>query len=231
VTARRRKQAAVADPSSVVAYVRVSTEEQALSGLGLSAQRSAIEAAAAAQGLVIVSWHADEGLSAKTTDRPGLQAALAECSAGRAGGVVVAKLDRLSRSLRDVLMLVDRAQAEGWRLVMLDVAVDTGTTQGRFVLSMLGSVAELERGLIADRTRSALAVRKEQGVRLGRPVVVPQWVRERIAAERAAGVTLRGIAARLNDQQVPTARGRGGWQAETVAGVIRSIQLDKGAMT
>src|SRR5687768_17073035 len=105
----------------LVAYVRVSTSAQAASGLGLDAQRQAIRDAAAAHGFAVAGWYDDAGRSGGSmARRSGLRAALAEIAAGRAGGLVVAKVDRLGRSSVDVCGLVERAQREGWRLVALD---------------------------------------------------------------------------------------------------------------
>src|SRR3954471_3387194 len=98
--APRRKL--TADPAHVVAYVRVSTDEQADSGAGLTAQRAAISAEAARRGWTVIAWHEDAGISGKSiAGRPGLGAALEAVETGQAAGIVVAKLDRLSRSLAD----------------------------------------------------------------------------------------------------------------------------------
>lgn len=220
---RRPKTTARAD--TLIAYLRVSTEEQANSGLGLEAQRAAITAAAAGQGLEIVEWCIDEGRSAKTLDRPELNRALSAVQSGQAAGLVVSRLDRLSRRLTDLLALVDRAQREGWRLVALDLGVDTATAPGRFVASMLGAVAELERNLVSERTKAALAAKKARGDRLGRPVTLPAETRRLIADLRAEGLTLRAIGAELDRRGVPTARG-GAWAPATVAAVLRSVELD-----
>lgn len=215
----KRTKTPTAPADSLVAYVRVSTVEQATSGLGLEAQRAQIVAHAAAHGLNVVATYADEGISAKTLDRPELAAALHAVASGQAAGLIVAKVDRLSRSLADLLALVDRAQREGWRLVALDLGVDTATAPGRFVASMIGAVAELERNLISERTKAALAVKKAQGVKLGRPVTMPAATVARIRMLRAEGLTLRAIVDHLNAENIPTVRG-GKWAPATVGKVI-----------
>jgi DNA invertase Pin-like site-specific DNA recombinase len=105
------------------------------------------------------------------------------------------------------LGLAERADREGWRLVVLDVQLDTASPTGRLVLTMMAGVAEFERRRIGERTRDALAVRKAQGVRLGRPVMLPADVRDRIATRRAAGAPLATIAAELRADGVATAQG------------------------
>src|ERR1022692_4719837 len=118
-----------ADPSIVVGYVRVSTDEQAVSGLGLAAQRAAIEAECTRRGWTLVAVHED-ALSGKNLDRPGMAAALAAVESGAASAIVVAKLDRLSRSLGDFASLMARAQAGRWNLVALDLGIDLATAAG-----------------------------------------------------------------------------------------------------
>ncbi|MFL6040790.1 MAG: recombinase family protein, partial [Gaiellales bacterium] len=140
-----------APSSSLAAYVRVSTAAQAASGLGLDAQRQAIAEAAVAGGFTIGSWHEDAGCSGATTHkRQGLGAALAAIEAGTAGGLVVAKIDRLGRSY-DVMMLIGRAAREGWRLVALDVGLDTTTPEGELVAGALTMAARFEWRRISQR--------------------------------------------------------------------------------
>ena len=209
-----------ADPSTVVGYVRVSTDEQAVSGLGLAAQRTAIETECARRHWTLVAVHEDPGVSGKTIDRPGLAAALADVEAGRAAGLVVSKVDRLSRSSFDFVGLLERAQRGRWNLVALDVNVDTTTPQGEMMASVMAIFAQLERRLIGQRTRDALAAKKAQGVRLGRPQTLPAHVVERIRAEHAGGAGWSAIARALNADGVPTAHGGVRWYPATVRYVI-----------
>src|SRR5579872_2538647 len=106
--------------SGVVAYLRVSTEEQAVSGLGLAAQESAIRAECGRRGLPLVAVHTDAGASAKTLARPALKAALEALDAGEGSVLMSAKLDRLSRNVHDATGLLQRAERSGWDLVALD---------------------------------------------------------------------------------------------------------------
>ncbi len=118
--------------STAIGYVRVSTEDQAQSGVSLEAQRHRIEAYCTAHGLVLTRVEADAGISArKTTNRPALQRALGALGNGEAAGLVAVKLDRLSRTTRDVLDLVARAELERWALHSIDERLDTSSAQGR----------------------------------------------------------------------------------------------------
>ena len=102
----------------MIGYVRVSTDEQADSGLGLAAQRAAMATEAEKRGWTLVEVHEDAE-SGKSLDRPGLTEALAAIESGEAAGIVVAKLDRLCRSLKDFAVLMEQAQKDGWNLVRL----------------------------------------------------------------------------------------------------------------
>lgn len=208
-----------------ITYARVSTEEQADSGAGLDAQRLTLDGAVAARGWTLVASLVDEGRSGGTLNRPSLTEALERLDAGQADALVVAKLDRLSRSVLDFARITERAKRKGWAVVALDVDVDMTTPTGELVANITSSVAQWERRIIGARTSEALQARKAAGVRLGRPVELAEEVRQRIAAERAAGDSLRTIADRLNAEGVPTARG-GRWHASTVRHVMDSLALD-----
>jgi DNA invertase Pin-like site-specific DNA recombinase len=212
--------------AAVIGYLRVSTEEQATSGLGLADQRAAIGAEAQRKGWNSVEYVTDDGYSAKSLARPGITDALDRLRAGKAGVLVVSKLDRLSRSVHDFTGLIATAKREGWELVVLDLALDTGTPNGKFMASVLASVAELERDLISARTSAAMQQLKAQGKRLGRPRVMTEHVTERIVSEREEGKTLAAIAAGLNSDAVPTARGGARWYPSTVKAVLTSASLD-----
>jgi DNA invertase Pin-like site-specific DNA recombinase len=205
----------------VLGYVRVSTEEQSDSGAGLEAQRRAIEAECLRRGWQLLEVVEDAGFSAKDLKRPGIQEALRVLEEGDARGLVAAKLDRLSRSMIDFTALMATAQKQGWALVALDCAVDTTTPAGEAMANVLATFAQFERRLISQRTREALAVKKSQGVRLGRPTTMPKKVVNRIRRERAAGKTFAEIADRLNADGVPTAQGGRRWYPATVRYTLR----------
>ena len=223
----RRQQRISTGPLAVVGYVRVSTDEQAACGLGLEAQRAKIHEECERQGWHLVATHEDQGVSGKAmSNRPALTAALAAIDCGDADGLVVAKLDRLSRSLTDAASIIARAGAEGWRLVTIDLQLDTGTPAGKAMAHVMAIFAQFERDMIAQRTKEALAVRKAQGVRLGRPRSIPEEVVARIVQLRAQGATQTAIAEHLNAEGVPTAGRAPRWQQSTVRDVLRSVALD-----
>jgi site-specific DNA recombinase len=223
----------------VVGYVRVSTEHQADGGVSLEAQRAKLAAYALAMDLELVAIEEDAGLSAKTLARPALQRALAMLDAGTAEGLLVAKLDRLTRSVRDLGDLVERYFSSRYSLLSVADSIDTRSAAGRLVLNVLASVAQWEREATGERTRDALAHLKASGVQLGgealgwergdetdangrrivRHVEADAATIERACALRAEGLTLRGIAERLTAEGRRTKRG-GKWAAETVRRVL-----------
>lgn len=205
-------------------YVRVSTDEQASSGLGLDAQRAAIEAECQRRGWELLAIHEDAGASGKDMKgRAALQEALKAVRSHEAGALVVAKLDRLSRSLLDFSTLMVESQKEGWALVILDLGVDTTSPSGEMLANVMATFAQFERRLIGQRTKDALAVKKRQGVRLGRPPSLSADVVKRIKGERKAGKSLRAIADGLNGDGVPTGHGGAKWHASTVRSVLESV--------
>lgn len=204
----------------VLGYVRVSTDEQSDSGAGLEVQRRAIIAECDRRGWDLVEVLEDAGYSAKDLKRPGVQLALETLRKRQASALVVAKLDRLSRSMPDFAGLMDAAQRQSWALVALDLGVDTSTPSGEMIANVLATFAQFERRLISERTKAALAVKRSQGVRLGRPPELPENVRRRIRRMRGRGMSLRAIAAKLNAEGVPTAHGGTRWHASTIRAVI-----------
>lgn len=215
--------------SRVIAYTRVSTEEQAVSGLGLADQEAVILVEAARRGWNDVDVMSDKGFSAKNLARPAIATALDELKRGKASVLVVSKLDRLSRSLLDFATLMETARREGWEIVVLDLAIDTTAPSGQLMASVMASFAEYERQIIGQRTSAALQIKKSQGVRLGRPRVLSAEVTDRIVDARGTGMTLQAIADSLNADGVPTARGGTKWFASSVAQVLKSAALDEAA--
>jgi DNA invertase Pin-like site-specific DNA recombinase len=206
----------------VLGYARVSLSEQAESGAGLAAQRSAIRDACRARGLTLAEIVEDAGWSGKNLERPGITDALRRLDAGEADGIVVAKLDRLSRSLIDFAGLMERARRKGWAVIALDLGVDTTTAAGELVANVMAAVAQWERRTIGDRTRAAMAEKAAAGVRIGRPRSLPMSVVRRIVRERARGMTMQAIADGLTASGIPTARGGSTWSPSSVQGVLES---------
>lgn len=209
-----------ATSNRVVALTRCSTSEQADSGAGLVVQRAAIEAAAQARGWHVVAWFEDAGVSGGTLERPGLQAAIAMLERGEAASLVVSKLDRLSRSMLDFATLTERARKRGWSIICLDLGVDTSTPAGEMLANVLASFATYERRLISQRTKDALAVKKAEGVKIGRPRALADDVVARIADLRSQGMSYEKVARQLNADGVPTAHGGAKWYGATVKFVM-----------
>lgn len=152
----------------VVAYVRVSLDKQAESGGSLEAQREKLDLFARLHDLEIVEVCVDAGASAKTLDRPGLERAREALRSGRATGLLVTKLDRLTRSVRDLDALVSQHFASGRSaLISIGENVDTRSAAGRLVLNVLTSVAQWEREAIGERTSTVMRSMRARGEFIG----------------------------------------------------------------
>ena len=201
---------------SAIGYCRVSTDQQGDSGLGLDAQRAAIESEAQRRGWGDVRLYVDVASGKSVKRRPKLAQALAVMESGGASVLVVSKLDRLSRSLLDFAALMAQSQRQGWSIVALDIGVDTSTVNGELVASIIMALAQWERRIIGQRTRDALGAAKGRGAKLGRPTTVTRDALAIIAAMRGSGASLRKVADALNAAGVPTAQGGRQWYPATV---------------
>ncbi len=235
-------------PSQAVAYLRVSTDRQGRSGLGLEAQRETIARFAEAEGIELLGEfvEVETGKGADALDRrPMLAGALEAARKVKARTkadcpVIVAKLDRLSRDVHFISGLM----VHGTGFIVAEHGVNTDP----FMLHIYAAVAEKERRIIAERTRAALAIRKAQGVKLGNRTNLAEAqakggaalkreaeafaakVLPSIEAIRATGATsYNAIAKALNERGVKTAKG-GTWAAATVRNImLRNPALDKAA--
>lgn len=196
------------------------------SGAGLAAQRQAILAEAERRGWEIVEILEDAGYSGRDLRRPAVRLAMDVLRNGGADTLVVAKLDRISRSMLDFASIMATAQKQGWGMIALDCQVDTTTPAGEAMAHVLATFAHFERRVISQRTKEALAAKRAQGVRLGRPRQLPRTVVRRIVRDRRQGVTLSEIARRLNEDRVATAQGGAQWWPSTVRSVLRSVEHD-----
>lgn len=215
---------------TAILYVRVSTAQQ-VDGLSLDGQERTLIAAATAAGYAQdeISVRREEGRSgAAINSRPVLVDVLADLAAGRADALYVVAIDRLARSLIDALTIADLAQKQSWRLVSLDLGLDTGSTVGKMVLAVLAGAAELERDRIAARHRAWHQEKRARGlvwgVDEGPKALVPAEIRTAIADARARGLSLRAIADEMNAQEIPTARG-GKWHASTIRHLLNSPSM------
>lgn len=199
----------------VIGYCRVSTAEQGDSGAGLEAQEATIRAEVERRGWDLVEIRSDVASGKSLRHRSQLAATLADLREHRADGLIVAKLDRLSRSVLDFAGVMETAHTQGWSLVVIDLAVDTTTTNGKLIAHIMIALAQWERELIGDRTRTALRVVRARGTRLGRPSRVDASTVQMIRALRGSGLSWQKVADALSREAVPTAQG-GAWHAATV---------------
>lgn len=146
------------ESTKAVGYIRVSTERQADHGVSLEAQRNKIEAYASLYEIQLIDIIVDAGLSAKSLKRPGLQQALTMLKTGQANAILITKLDRLTRSVKDLGILVEEYfSSDTITLLSVNDSIDTRTAAGRLVLNVLGSVSQWEREVISERTREAMS--------------------------------------------------------------------------
>lgn len=216
-------------------YVRVSTDKQAEHGISLEAQAEKIRAMALVQGADLSDIIVESGESAKSLNRPGMAKLLALVDANKVKAVIVAKLDRLTRSVKDLCELLERFERRGVALVSVAESLDTGSAAGRLVLNIMAAVSQWEREAIAERTRDALRHKRNQGERVGNiafgsrlagdgqhlePDPAEQAALTEIWRLRSQGKTLRGIAAVLNHRAFRTRRGTE-WRLESVARILK----------
>jgi site-specific DNA recombinase len=219
-------------------YVRVSTEKQADVGLSLDAQTEKVRAMAVVHGTALADVIVDAGESAKSLNRPGLAWLLAQVDAGAVHTVIIAKLDRLTRSVADLAALLQRFDRRKVSLISVAEQLDTGSAIGRLLLNIMVSVSQWEREAIGERTRDVLRHKRAKGERVGtlpfgsqlsadgkqlEPAPVEQRLLARIRALKAEGRTTREIAALLNAEGVTTRRGTS-WRFQYVARTLRVEQ-------
>ena len=223
-----------------VGYTRVATDKQADKGVSLDAQLEKIKAMAVVQGAGVLDIITDAGESAKSLDRPGMVRLLALVDAGEVQVVIIAKLDRLTRSVKDLADLLERFQKRGVSLVSVAESLDTGSAAGRLVLNIMTAVSQWEREAIGERTATALQHKTAHrqvyshlpyGFRRDGETLVQmaeeQAVITRIRLMRENRCSLRRIADTLNTDGVPTKQGNR-WFAQTVSDVLNN-SLNKAA--
>ncbi len=221
---------------SAIGYVRVSTDDQAAKGESLTMQTEKIRAMATVQDVELRDVLTDAGESAKSLHRPAMEHLLDLVDAGAIDVVICYKLDRLTRSVRDLGDLLERFEKQGVSLVSLSESLDTSTAAGRLVLNVMASVAQWEREVIAERTREALQSKRRRGERVG---TVPygfqvdedgrgllelpeeQKTLATVHQLRESGQSLRAVADELNRRGLTTRRGTS-WRHQYVANVLRA---------
>jgi DNA invertase Pin-like site-specific DNA recombinase len=230
----RRRKMQIAQNRKTVAYVRVSTEDQAREGVSLDAQEARIAAYCAAMGWGVPEVICDAAESAKSLQRPEIAKAIADLCAGGIERVVVLKLDRLTRSVRDLADLIDLFAKHEVALVSVGETLDTSTAAGRMVMNMLGVVAQWEREAIAERTSTALGYKRQRRQVYGHvpfgwrregnklvEVPVEQDALTEMGRMDAKGATLRSIGEMLETRGLRPRRGER-WAPATVRPMLRS---------
>lgn len=224
-------------PKQAIIYCRVSTQDQADSGLGLEAQEEKCRAYCFLNNWQVIGLYIDAGVSAKSMDRPQLQHALAALTSGTV--LVVLKLDRLTRNVADLQPLSDQIERAGAEWASVQEKFDTSTATGRLMLRMILELSQWEREVIGERTSSALQQKKRRKERLGTtPLGYTTLEKQVIAVDgeqatvararelRADGLSLRKIAAKLTLEGHRTKR-NGQWQAETIAKILKTRYLEQ----
>jgi site-specific DNA recombinase len=218
--------------NKAIGYIRVSTEQQADEGVSLAAQKAKIEAWCLVNGYELAEVYTDAGISGSKMDkRQGLKDALTAVKKGDA--LVVYSLSRLARSTKDTLVIAEQLEAKKADLVSLSEKLDTTTAAGRMMFKMLAVLADFERDLVAERTKSALGHKKASGeVYSPTPfgfkaidgkleqVESEAAVVAEILTMRTQGATLNAIADSLNQRGIEGKRG-GKWFPSTVRYLIQ----------
>jgi DNA invertase Pin-like site-specific DNA recombinase len=208
-------------------YARVSTAMQVEDGVSLDVQERTLRQAGEMYGFTESELVKEEGRSGKNVSgRPKLIDALKRLDNKEADALIVTRIDRLARSTKDFLDIVDRANKSNWRLILLDLNLDTSTYQGRFVVTIMSALAEMERGIIAERAKDIHKDRRQRGVVWGKDIGPKMKVDEALAEDilgmRAKGQSYGQIAKNLNKQGVETARG-GSWYPSTVKNIVDAL--------
>ena len=219
-----------------IGYIRVSTEEQARKGVSLKAQKLRIALWCKGADHELLKVYKDEGLSGgKAHNRPGLQAALDD-ACKRKAALVVCKLDRLARSVRDTIDISDRLRKADADLVSVHERIDTTSAAGKMVFNMLAVLAQFEREQIGERVRAAMAYKRKKGECLGTPPygyrvsgngrTLEREPKEQgrlllIRALRQKGLSLRAIRSELSKQGIPNRKGNTVWRLNTLGELVK----------
>jgi DNA invertase Pin-like site-specific DNA recombinase len=205
-----------------IGYVRVSTDRQADKGVSLEAQEAKIRAMATVQGVDLLDVIVDGGESAKSLNRPGLQKLLGMVNKGEVQAIIIAKLDRLTRSVKDLCGLLELLEKRKVALISVAESLDTRSAAGRLVITIMGAVSQWEREAIGERARDALRHKRAQGQRAGNipfgyrleddgRTLAPHSTEQNAMLEihelRRTGKPLRVIATELNRNGLLTRRG------------------------
>jgi site-specific DNA recombinase len=220
----------------VAGYTRVSTEDQADSGISLAAQKDRVQGYAQAKGFELVEIIEDAGISAKDLNRPGIQRVLNLARQKEIQGVIVCKLDRMFRSTIDALETIQNFNKWGVGFYSIEETIDTKSPHGEFFLTILAAFGQMERKLIGERTRTALKHKRANGEKTGGDVPfgyslakdektlveIPEEQKTIgfIKRLKAKGHSLRGIAEKLQRKGCLTKTGKTEWNPKTVKAIL-----------
>ena len=217
-----------------IGYIRVSTEDQAKEGVSLDNQRAKIQAYAALKNLDLVDVIEDAGISAKNLNRPGVQEVLRQAKAGLVDAVIVFKLDRMFRSTIDALETTKHFDKWGIGFHSINENLDTKSAMGRSFFTLIAAIAEMERQIVSERTKTALQHKKANGEKTGGDVPFgyqaengnliedrrEQRIIQLIAQLKAEGHSLRAIAHELRNRGYKSKTGKDTWNPKTVAAIL-----------
>lgn len=208
----------------LLGYTRVSKENKNGIGVSISEQTQWLTSEADRRNSALELVNEGEGVSArKMANRPVLMETLKRLDRGEADGLIVKKLDRLARNVADFLTILERSRKGKWALIIGDLDIDTSTPLGEAMATVGATFAQLERARISERTKEALAYKKQQGVKLGRPVTLSSELVSEIVALRSSGKTLQAIADHLNANEVPNAHKGLKWYPSTIKNTLERV--------
>lgn len=208
----------------LLGYTRVSKENKNGIGVSISEQTQWLTSEADRRNSSLELVNEGEGVSArKMANRPVLMETLKRLDRGEADGLIVKKLDRLARNVADFLTILERSRKGKWALIIGDLDIDTSTPLGEAMATVGATFAQLERARISERTKEALAYKKQQGVKLGRPVTLSSELVSEIVALRSSGKTLQAIADYLNANEVPNAHKGLKWYPSTIKNTLERV--------
>ena len=224
----------------VYGYARVSTVRMADEGVSLEAQEARIRAYALAKGWELSEVLVERGKTGKHMKRPMLERLRREVKAGLVSQVIVLRIDRISRSVRDLLDLLEEYKKHRVAFVSVTESIDTSTSLGEFVLTLLGAVAQLERATIADRTTLALKHKRQEGRVYSRvpfgwregkdktlvPVAVEQKALAAAKKMRVNGKSFQAIAEYFTESRIKPSGG-GKWYPASARQVLRSKMIQE----
>jgi DNA invertase Pin-like site-specific DNA recombinase len=208
----------------LIGYTRVSKENKNGLGVSLDEQANWIYSEANRRNAELELVSEGDGVSGrKMSNRPVLLETLRRLDKGEADGLIVKKLDRLARNVADFLTILERSRKGKWALIIGDLDIDTSTPLGEAMATVGATFAQLERARISERTKDALAHKKKQGIKLGRPAKLAPEVIGEIVKLRGEGKTLQAIADTLNARGVENAHKGARWYPSTIRYTLERV--------